>query len=396
MLCGIERARLVLDLDRHVQHLEDALARRHGALQDAVLHGQRADRIEEALDVEQEGDHHAELELAVEHGHASDHDDDAHRRAGQGVDDRHHDLRQPGALQLGFQIVVDLLLEQLEVDRLAAHALNRPDTVDALGEGAVQGRAGDPCAQEGAPRARQPDDAHGDQNRHDREREQPEPPVEHQEDDRDPHQQHEVADRKDGGLEELLQGVNVALQARHEASDLGLVHEGERDALEMGVHRTAQVDQQPLRDARDQRLLEQICEEVEGHDAEEDQHAEREQPLVVRALDQRVVDHGAQDQRDRDLARGEGEDGENGQEQLTPIRADERPEPLQDPAVEGPEDLLFHIDLRADDGARRPRGLARQPRLDAGARHAHGTRSRPSSPASGCSPPRLCSAWRLA
>jgi hypothetical protein len=190
--------------------------------------------------------------------------------------------------------------------------------------------------------------------------------------------------------------MDVALKARHQAPDFRPVHEGERDALEMSVHRTPQVDQQLLRDARDERLLEEVCQEVEADHAEEDQHAQREQPLVVCARDQRVVDHGAQDERDRDLARGEGEDGENGQEQLAPIRADERPEALQDPAVEGREDLLFHVDLRADDGARRPRGRARQPPLDAGAHHAHGTRSRPSLPASGCSPPILCSAWRLA
>ena len=71
-------------------------------------------------------------------------------------------------------------------------------------------------------------------------------------------------------LKELLQGVTVALQAGHQAPDLGLVHERQRDPLQMGVHGAAQVDQQPL---------------------------------VPRALDQRVVDHGAQDEGDRDLAR---------------------------------------------------------------------------------------------
>jgi hypothetical protein len=58
-------------------------------------------------------------------------------------------------------------------------------------------------------------------------------------------------------------------------------------------------DQQPLRDACDQRLLDQVGKEVEGDDPKEDQHAEREQPLVIRALDQRFVDHGAQDKGDR-------------------------------------------------------------------------------------------------
>jgi hypothetical protein len=39
-----------------------ALARGHGALHHRILHGQRADRVEEALDVEQERDHHADVE----------------------------------------------------------------------------------------------------------------------------------------------------------------------------------------------------------------------------------------------------------------------------------------------------------------------------------------------
>jgi hypothetical protein len=160
----------------------------------------------------------------------------------------------------------------------------------------------------------------------------------------------------------------------------------------MGVHRAPQVDQQLLRNARDQRLLDQVGKEVESDGAEEDQHAEREQPLVPRAIDQRVVDHGAQDEGDRNLARSEGEDGENGQEQLALIGPDEGPESAHDSAVEGGEDLLFGIDLRADDGTRWPRGPPRQPRLDGRPRAAHRAGSRPSWCSSARSPPRLCSA----
>ena len=58
-----------------------------------VLHGERADRVEEALDVEEERHHHADVELAPEHQRAADDDDHGHGDAGQRVDDRHHDLR---------------------------------------------------------------------------------------------------------------------------------------------------------------------------------------------------------------------------------------------------------------------------------------------------------------
>ena len=106
-----------------------------------------------------------------------------------------------------------------------------------------------------------------------------EPPVEHQKHDRDADQQHEVADREHRGLEELLQGVDVALQARHQPADLGLVHERQRDPLQMGEHRATQIDQQALGDARDQRLLHEIGDEVDADDGEEDQRAQRQQPL---------------------------------------------------------------------------------------------------------------------
>ena len=51
----------------HVHQLEYARAGGHGALQGAVLHGEVQDRLEEALDVEGEGDQHADLQRAVQH-----------------------------------------------------------------------------------------------------------------------------------------------------------------------------------------------------------------------------------------------------------------------------------------------------------------------------------------
>ena len=83
---------LVLHVDSDVEHLGDAVAGGHGPLHDAVLHGERADRVEEALDVEEEGDHHADIERVPGDQPAADGDDDRHGRAGQRVDDRNHDL----------------------------------------------------------------------------------------------------------------------------------------------------------------------------------------------------------------------------------------------------------------------------------------------------------------
>ena len=113
----------------------------------------------------------------------------------------------------------------------------------------------------------------------------------------------------------------------------------------------------------DQGLLDQVGHEVEADDRR-GRPARRacSSRSFSRARDQRVVDHAAQDQRDRDLARGEHQDREHGQHEAAAIGADEVPEAAHDLAVEGGEDLLLGVDLRADHRARRPLRLARRPR----------------------------------
>ena len=219
------RAGRVRDGDRHVQHLGQALARGHGALHHRILHGQRADGIEEALDVEQERHHHADVERAVQHHRAADHDDDRHGDAGQRVDDRHHHLRVLRGREVGEQVGVRLVVVERRVDRLPGHPLHRAHAVDGLGQRAVGDRIGLVRRHEGYPRLGQPEHADDEQHRHDRQGQQPELPVEPEHAADDAEQQHDVADREHRGLEELLHRVHVALQPRHQPADLGLVHE---------------------------------------------------------------------------------------------------------------------------------------------------------------------------
>lgn len=265
----------------------------------------------------------------------------------------------------------------------------------------VQGRAGHPGAQEGAARPGQPDEPDDDEDGHDREGQEAEPPVEHQEDDRDPDQENEVADGEDGRLEELLQGMDIALQPGHQPTDLGLVHEGQGDALQMGEHGPAQIDEQPLGDARHQRLLDEIGDEIERDDGEEGGDADEQQALgrhggVGGLAGEGGIDHGAQDERDGDLAQREGEDGGQRQQEPSAVGADELPEAPEDPAVEGGEDLLLVVDLRADHGMRRPRRLRRCRRSPGDVRHPHRSGSATGDGAAGApatgSLPRLWSA----
>ena len=84
----LDGAGFVVDIDRYVQHLENALSRSHRPLHHAVLRGQRAYRVEKALHIENKCHHDAQIERAVQNHGAADKDDDSHGAAGQRIDDR--------------------------------------------------------------------------------------------------------------------------------------------------------------------------------------------------------------------------------------------------------------------------------------------------------------------
>ena len=201
---GRQRPRLVDDGEGNVQHLEDPLPRGHRALHDAVLDGERTDRVEEALDVEHEGDHHAHFQRAVEHQRPSQHDDDGERRAGQGVDDRYHYLGESGRPQMGAEVFRRLVAVEHEVHALAAHALDGADGVDRLGQGAVGDGVGLARPAESDAGARQPDHADHGQRRNQHQCQQTELQMKRQHDDDDADQQQEVAQGGDRVLQELL------------------------------------------------------------------------------------------------------------------------------------------------------------------------------------------------
>ena len=95
--------------------------------------------------------------------------------------------------------------------------------------------------------------------------------AEHHADDAE--EERDVADGKHRGLEELLHGVHVALQPRHQPPGLGLVHEGERDALQVDEHRPAHVEEHVLGDLADHGLLHPA-----GGEVDEDHRGEGDEP----------------------------------------------------------------------------------------------------------------------
>src|SRR5690606_23196211 len=132
-----DRVGLVLDIHRHVENLGDALARGHGPLHHRILHGEGADRIEEALDIEQEGDHDSDVQAVVQHHRTADDNHHRHGDAGQRVHDRHHDLGEAGGAQMRLEIGEGLFLVEVEIDFLPVEALYRPHAVYALRQRAV-------------------------------------------------------------------------------------------------------------------------------------------------------------------------------------------------------------------------------------------------------------------
>ena len=343
----------------HVQHLEDALARCHGALHDAVLHGECTNRIEEPLNVEQERHHHAELEFGV-HDHAAAHDDDhRHGGAGEQIDDRDQHVGELRGPQMCVEVVLRLVAEQHVVDLLAPHLLDGAHAVHVLGQRAVHDRAGFPRAQEHPLGRRQPDQAHDEQRRHHNQRQQPQAQIEPQQHADDAAQQHQIANREDGGLQKLLQRIDVALQARHQSPGFGLVHERQRHFLKMRIHGPAEIEQQVLCHAPYDHLLQdigQIVDDDDSNEADADQAQHTESVLVSQ---QGMIDGGAQQQRNHDLGDGEHQHTGDSQEQPTPVRAHERQESSHDDAVErGAEHLFFLRHLRTDDGERRSPGSA--------------------------------------
>src|SRR5690606_13046651 len=109
-----------------------------------------------------------------------------------------------------------------------------------------------------------------EQERNHRKRQRAESGIEAEQHDDDADEQDQVADREDRGFEELLQRIDIALQPRHQPADLGPVHERERDHLEVGVHRAAQIEQQVLSRTADDGLHEMVGEIIYGHDRDED------------------------------------------------------------------------------------------------------------------------------
>ena len=139
--------------------------------------------------------------------------------------------------------MIGLVVIEVEIDLLAVQILHRAHAVNALGHGTIGERIGFMGGPEGALGRRQPEDADDEEDGHGDHGQQAQPGIEAKQHRHDAEKQHDVAHRNHGGFEKFLHGIDVALKPAHQPAHLGLVHIGQRDALELGKHGAAHVEQ---------------------------------------------------------------------------------------------------------------------------------------------------------
>ena len=143
------------------------------------------------------------------------------------------------------------------------------------------------------------------------------------------------------------------MQTAHQASDFGLVHEAQRDDLQMGEHCLAQVEEQVLGSAGDNDLHRVITDIIDCHHAEEDRHIEVQQVQVGCCVRQGFVDGCLDHQRHGQLGQGEQQHRRNRHVNAALVGHDVMHEAPDHERIEGAaEQFLVLLDLRADDRQR--------------------------------------------
>ena len=164
---------------------------------------------------------------------------------------------------------------------LAVQALHHPHAGDVLIVLAVDHGNGAPDTHEGMAGKALPIGQDEDQWRDDPQVDQGQLPVGEQHGDDDPSQAEEVCQGRDQQLKGLLQLHDIALTARHDASDRGAVKERRGQGLQMIEQLRAQAIQNTLPDSGNGDELEVIGPEVDEGDAEKNQPHDMQPPQVA-------------------------------------------------------------------------------------------------------------------
>jgi hypothetical protein len=319
-------------MDRGVEQREDALRRRHRALQDVELLGQVADRPEEALRILQECHQRTERERVLDDEAAADPD---HQRRRQGADQLDRRVEHgviEDRLDVGVAVPAIDLVEGLEVARLTAVQLHGAHAGDALLQEGVD--AGDPGADAAiglAHVAAEPlrDQQHQRQHRERRERQPPVHPHQHH---HDAGQREHVAEHRDDARgEELVEHVDVRRHARHQPAHRVPIVELQVEPLQVADDLHPQVEHDPLPGRLHRPRLQELEAERHHEDGEVERGKARESGDVA-GRDVAVDDQLGQIGR-RELQRRMRDDGGNRQRDVAAVRPEVSHQPPHQPSV---------------------------------------------------------------
>ena len=260
----------VHDLGPGVQHLEDALTAGHGPLELRVLEDEVSDGVEEALDVEGEGDDNADAEGAVHDAQATEDDDqgggDGHQQLHQG----HHRGGEAAGLHVCAPVIGVHLVEAADVLFLPRQALDDADAGDVLLKVGVDHGYGLAGADEGAAGAGLPEGHAHYEDGHDGEGDEGQLDVQVEEEEDDEPQAGEVGeDGEEAGGEEFLEDVDVVLDTGHDAARLVAVQKAEGELLDVIEHLGAEGEEDIVAYEGGGHLLERLAGPGQEGEAEE-------------------------------------------------------------------------------------------------------------------------------
>ena len=352
--CGAAGGRMV---GLRVEQLEDALGRRHGALQDVVLLAEVLNRPEESQAVLQERHQHAERQSAAFDAQAAVREDGRQRQHG---DEFHHRV-EPAIGGDGVLVGVHVIaIDAVEFHRAAALAieeLQHDDPGDVLLQVGVDAGDGHADAAIALLHGAAEDQRRNDDQRHGRHQDAGERRAHAVHDGDDEAEHRQVA--KDGhqaGGEEVVEHVDVGGHARYQAADGIAIVEGEVEALQVLHELLAEVEHGELPGPLHEHGLGELGDEggeqhagIEECDARQAAPGVGGQPGVdgggegMRAGTDVLVDGQAGEQRIEDLQDGlqEEEQQRKGDEHAIGPHVAHQPA-HQTPVICFTKDLFFH------------------------------------------------------
>ncbi len=218
--------------------------------------GELADRQEEALDVLQEGHEHPKRQGTRDDLAAAHPDDQGGRDGGEQSHKWKEQREEEQRAQRCRPVVLVQDIERPKVPLLTIEELDDLRARDVLGDVGVDARQPHPDRAEVVAHGTLKVAGHpGQWGQHEKDH-QRELPVLDQQDEQDSDDREHIAEQSDGsGGKEVVQGVHVVGDARHQPANGVVIEEGERQRLEVAEHARAQVEHHSLTDHAQQEVL---------------------------------------------------------------------------------------------------------------------------------------------